>query len=203
MNWKVDDLLYCMMLYFAEYDSMGNLFLVKKKYNDNKQLLCSICDVKGAALKDKLNKLISGGLVFESEIKYGGRTVPCFCFPYNEKEHFQMVVAKMLYYLAVVGNKNLIKVYVYLLDGYQWKLRENAEFTFTAKDIMIALGYSPSINSEVCKQIYCLLDALVKLGFVRYRDEWQHEPNSKISATKRLVLEFVARNMAEVGIDFV
>ena len=90
-----------------------------------------------------------------------------------------------------------------MLDGYQWKLRENAEFTFTAKDIMIALGYSSSINSEVCKQIYCLLDALVKLGFVRYRDEWQHEPNSKISATKRLVLEFVARNMAEVGIDFV
>ena len=72
-----------------------------------------------------------------------------FYFPYNEAGKYKLVNYEMLSYLVNTRNSNAIKIYIYLLNKFQWK--EN--YVFTLKELLIAIGYSENSNNSLASQM--------------------------------------------------
>lgn len=68
-----------------------------------------------------------------------------FYFPYNEAGKYKLVNYEMLSYLVNTRNSNAIKIYIYLLNKFQWK--EN--YIFTLKELLVAIGYSENSNNSL------------------------------------------------------
>ena len=72
-----------------------------------------------------------------------------FYFPYNEAGKYKLVYYEMLSYLVNTRNSNAIKIYIYLLNKFQWK--EN--YVFTLKELLVAIGYSENSNNSLASQM--------------------------------------------------
>ena len=72
-----------------------------------------------------------------------------FYFPYNEAGKYKLVNYEMLSYLVNTRNSNAIKIYIYLLNKFQWK--EN--YVFTLKELLVAIGYSENSNNSLASQM--------------------------------------------------
>ena len=69
----------------------------------------------------------------------GGQKV--WYLPYNEAEFFQYVPNLTIDYLLKVKSTYATKIYIYLLDKYEWKKKEGgAQYRFTKKELNEAIG---------------------------------------------------------------
>lgn len=56
---------------------------------------------------------------------------------------------EMLSYLVNTRNSNAIKIYIYLLNKFQWK----EKYVFTLKELLVAIGYSENSNNSLASQM--------------------------------------------------
>ena len=111
----------------------------------------------------KLEKL---GFVVEG--LEGGQKV--WYLPYNEAEFFQYVPNLTIDYLLRVKSTYATKIYIYLLDKYEWKKKEGgAQYRFTKKELIEAIGLNTAQikNNETVD--YCL-NSLHNEGLLGYRE---------------------------------
>lgn len=206
MNYSTDDLLYGMMYHLATYDpNTQELYLTKQKYNQNRSNFYEICNVNAKTLKRHLDKLIQQGLVQEKDDKgkeivklVHGVLVPVYTFPYDKDGKYRLINNDMLWYLASTRNRQAIRIYLYLLNGYLWKQKEASFFIFTNRSILQALGLSPDnkVSSSIVTNI---LKSFSLEGVIKFSNIWENiiDEYGKTIPVPRMRLDFVAQNEKE------
>lgn len=84
-------------------------------------------------------------------------------------ERYKLIPLDTLRILLNATNNNTIKVYVYLLDRYEYKALTKEKYNFTLKELCGAIGYSEDRGREIVKDI---LFVLQKLGLIEYRETY-------------------------------
>ena len=116
-------------------------------------------------LSSDLNKLKKLGFVVEGI--EGGKKV--YYLPFDSTKFFQLVPSLTVEYLLKVKSVYCIKIYVYLLDKFFWKVKEgNGLYRFTKKELNEAIGlYSNSTNNNT---IDFILNSLHNEGLLSYKE---------------------------------
>ena len=94
----------------------------------------------------------------------------CFWFPYDENGKYKILDKDFIRYLIDTRNAQCIRVYLYLLNKYQYK----KNYTFTYKEILIALGYSPDTSTTSISNI---IDSLCREGVLEVEDKYDYIEN--------------------------
>ena len=119
-----------------------------------------------------------------------------YIFPHNGFKKYQPVNNAMLYYLIITSNMNVIKVYIYLLNKWLWKNKNNEPYYFTLKELREALGYSGSDNAGVDAALRTILFSISKQGIIDATPTYLTiNPNTPPSPVFQL--DFVAQNPNE------
>lgn len=84
-------------------------------------------------------------------------------------ERYKLIPLDTLRILLNATNNNTIKVYVYLLDKYEYKQLTKEKYTFTLKELCDAIGYTESRGRETVKDILFILQ---KIGLVEYTETY-------------------------------
>lgn len=196
MDYDSDDLLYGALQYLATYHpELHMLYLTKKKYTKSKQELMAICGLDSRGIKRHLDRLIEKGLIKEKKIYIGENKVEyeCFIFPYDTKERYQIINNEMLWYVVSTRNKQAVRIYIYLLNKYNWK--ENYEFS--NKELVEALGYSPKGNNALASSMVSnILESFKREGVIDYNEYYEQRVDTcgrQVPMPKK-ALVFVASN---------
>lgn len=104
---------------------------------------------------------------------------------------WSLVDADMLSYLVNTRSVNCIKVYVYLLNKHQYFTKKmGQEYIFTAKELLLALGYSEATSSKnqaTLAMITDILESLQREGIINYLDTWELNEEGKPMPIKKLI----------------
>ena len=198
MMWSVDDLLYGYLKRIATYNpNTKELYFTQKTWNKTatKRVIKKICGIERKRERDShFNKLINTGLL---EIRGAGTKEERYVFLDNEI-NYKLVPLDLLDYLLNTASSGVIQVYIYLLDKYEWKKKENSYFYFTKKEIALALGYSnaSSITGSVLSRISDILACLIRQGIIEFEEVGVKTVNGKPTTRQRLT--FVARNVKDL-----
>ena len=107
-------------------------------------------------------------LGFVAEGMEGGQKV--WYLPYNEAEFFQYVPNLTIDYLLKVKSTYATKIYIYLLDKYEWKKKEGgAQYRFTKKELNEAIGLNATKQTNNETVDFCL-NSLHNEGLLGYRE---------------------------------
>ena len=91
---------------------------------------------------------------------------------------------------------NVIKVYIYLLNKWLWKNKNNEPYYFTLKELREALGYSGSDNAGVDAALRTILFSISKQGIIDATPTYLTiNPNTPPSPVFQL--DFVAQSPKE------
>jgi hypothetical protein len=89
-------------------------------------------------------------------------------------------------------NAQCIKVYLYLLNKYDWK----PGYTFTLAEVSKALGYASTSGTASINNI---IESLAREGIISYQDDYDYiELHGKVIATPIKKLEFVAKSKSQL-----
>ena len=208
MNYKVDDLLYGYMFYHATPIEEGvnkmKFYLRMKKYNTMRKNLKKLLDVDTKTLKRHLDLLINNGLIWKETMKINDKDEEVFIFKSDDFiGKYQKVNYTMLEYLIRTSSKQKIKMYIYLLDKYQWKLKQKDCYIFTKRELLGILGYETK-NISSTDMSYGIvsdnLDSLYREGalifeVVKMKDKME---NGREVLVERLKLTWIAEALEEL-----
>lgn len=205
MNYKVDDLLFGFMRSLSTarpiYEN-GKIvkweeYLLKKELVKNKKIIAQVCGYTTRTLNRHVEQLAEQGLI-EEQVKVipqidknGNETeyeYECYVFP-SESKRYKLVEKELLTYLIRTRTQHAIKVYLYLLNKYEWKKTYN----FTIKEIQQALGYAES--SIIDDLIGAILESLNREGIINFEESYEYRDNYKVPMK---VLKFVAKSKNEL-----
>lgn len=142
MNYSIDDLLLGYLQYIATYNPHEKrLYLWKKIFLKNRKTIGKALGITTQTLNRHIAKLKENNLLSEDTENY--------YFPYNEQGKYKIINSDMLSYLITTSNCNAIKIYIYLLNKYQWK----QDYVFTLRELQTAIGYSESSNNKLASDI--------------------------------------------------
>jgi hypothetical protein len=198
MNYSVDDILFGAMYYLATYHPHEQkLYLTKKNFAKNKTISKAVCgEISTQKLNRHLAKLIEDGLIQEKNMKSGGETYPSYIFPYEYKEKYQLVESEMLWYIVSTRNAQAVKLYIYLLNKFNWKKQEeNDYYIFTNRELIGALGYSTnSANNLANTMVNNVLESFSREGVIKFESFYEEmiTTNGKTVPTPKKRLLFVA-----------
>lgn len=177
MNYSTDDLLYGLIQHLATHNENEpnvnhRLYLTKTNYTKNRKLLQNMCGVTTQTLLNHLNKLIEKGLIEEFDLVVDDKCYPAYGIVVNELNNYKIIDNDWLFYLLSTRTHNAIRVYFYLLDKYEWKLRDEENFVFTNKDILKAIGYSASTRSA-SQMVTNILHSFRREGVIDYEEFYE------------------------------
>ena len=202
MNYSVDDILFGAMYYLATFHPTKRVFyLTKKKFTQNKNIIKKACDVSTQTLNNHLKKLLEHGLIQEQEIKSGDVAYPSYTFSYKYKEKYQLIDNEMLWYIVTTRSQQAIKLYIYLLDKYNWKKSTGENYVFTNAELLEAIGYSTnSSNQKANSVVNNVLESYLREGVIKYETFYEEItlPNGKTVPSPRKRLTFVAVSKQEL-----
>lgn len=202
MNYSVDDILFGAMYYLATFHPTKRVFyLTKRKFTQNRDIIKKACNVSTQTLNNHLKKLLDLGLIQEQEIKSGDAAYPSYTFSYEYKEKYQLVDNEMLWYIVTTRSQQAIKLYVYLLDKYNWKKSNNEKYVFTNIELLDALGYSTNSSNQKANSIVNnILESFLREGVIKYETFYEEIilPNGKTVPSPRKRLTFVAVSKQEL-----
>lgn len=168
MNYNTDDLLFGAMYHLATYHpNYFKLYLSKKKLSSNREAIYKFCDLDAKKLKRHLDKLIEKKLIKEEELDINGVKIPVYTFPYDKEGKYRLIDNDMLWYLVSTRNKQAIRVYLYLFNGFLWKEQLDDYFIFTNNSILKALGYA-SKSRLASSGITNILESFKREGVIDY-----------------------------------
>lgn len=200
MDYDSNDLLYGAMQYLATYHpELHLLYLTKKNYTKSKQELMAICGLDSRGIKRHLDKLIEKGLIKEKKIYVGEKKVEyeCYVFPYDSKDKYQIINNEMLWYVVSTRNKQAVRVYIYLLNKYNWK----NDYEFSNQELIEALGYSPNgKNSLASSMVSNILESFKREGVIDYVEYYETRIDNcgRQIPTPKKALRFVASKKSEL-----
>lgn len=115
-----------------------------------------------------IQKLIKLGFIKETKVVgLQGNLVDAYELPFEENQLFKFIPLETLIYLLDVGSQYLIKIYVYLLNKFQWKVRLGEYYNFTYKELITeCLGMKSVTNTRDYTTIRNCLDSLIKQKFI-------------------------------------
>jgi hypothetical protein len=133
----------------------------------------------------------------ENTDKNGNTTTyeyPCYWFPHNENTPYKLVEKDLIRYLVDTRNAQAIKVYLYLLNKYEWK----SGYLFTIKEIQKALGYSGDSDSARIT-VGNILDSFAREGMIEFEDTVDYDMRGEeIIAIPKKQLNFVAKSINQL-----
>ncbi len=207
MNYATDDLLYGMMYHLATYNPNTNeLYLSKQTYEKHRQDFYFYCDINTKTLKRHLDKLIARGLIKDKDenneplkMLVNGKMELVFTFPYDKKGHYRLVNNDMLWYLVSTRNKQAIRTYLYLYNGFLWKQNGYESFVFTNKSILKALGYTGTDSRLASSGITNILESFQREGVIDYHIVYIQGSDDRGNTfpMPQMVLDFIATNKEE------
>lgn len=202
MNYSIDDILFGAMYYLATFHPTKKVFyLTKKKFAQNKNIIKKACDVTTQTLNNHLKKLLEAGLIQEEDIKSGDVAYPSYTFSYEYKEKYQLVDNEMLWYIVTTRSQQAIKLYIYLLDKYNWKKSTGENYVFTNAELLEAIGYSTnSSNQKANSVVNNILESYLREGVIKYETFYEEItlPDGKTVPSPRKRLTFVAVSKQEL-----
>lgn len=204
MDYDSNDLLYGALQYLATYHpELKMLYLTKKNYTKSKKELMNLCGLDSRGIKRHLDRLIEKGLIKEKTIYVGENKVEyeCFTFPYNHKDKYQIVNNEMLWYVVSTRNKQAVRIYIYLLNKYNWKSQSGDSYEFSNKELVEVLGYSTNgKNSLASSLVSNILESFKREGIIDYSEYYETRIDNcgREIPTPKKSLNFVARTKSEL-----
>lgn len=219
MNWKTDDLLYAFMrclstarpeveegkiVKTANNKVKYREYLPIKHFKQNKKVIAAICGCSTRTIDRHIEKLFEAGLLDEGievvEINGKEYDYECFWFPYDYDATYKIVDKSLVEYLVHTRNAQGIRIYLYLLNKYQWK----KDYLFTIKELKEALGYAESTKS-VDSLIKNVLASFKAEGIIKYEKHIEECDigglnDTKIIPVERMKLKYVAATRAELPV---
>lgn len=207
MNYKTNDLLYSFMRSLStaspQYDENGKYichreYLTKKAFNKEKKVIAGICGCTTRTIANHINKLAEAGLIDEGieVIKVNGveYEYECYWFPYDKEGNYKLLNKEFLKYLVYTRNTHAIRIYLYLLNKYEWK----KNYIFTKKELKEVLGYAESTKSAD-ELIGCVLDSFSREGIIKYEKHYEEaDVGTKTVPVERMKLLFVTKKEDEL-----
>lgn len=212
MNYKTNDLLYGFLRSLSTarpiYEE-GKLvkwqeYLPIKTFKQNKKLIAGICGTTTRTIDNHINKLFEVGLLDEGveiveKINKDGTVkqyeYECFWFPHNENNKYKIIDKEVVSYLVYTRNAHAIRIYLYLLNKFQWK----KGYIFTIQEIKEALGYAESTKSCDALIKDCLAsfkaEGLIKFEIIEMPIEESEYLQAK---TYRMRLDYVCNSVSEL-----
>lgn len=84
--------------------------------------------------------------------------------------YFSYIPLPTLRYLVDTSNSNVIKVYAYLLNKFDWKHRTKEQYSFTLKELCSTIGYSDKADNTLTMRN--ILTSLSNNGLISYRETY-------------------------------
>lgn len=217
MNYKTNDLLYAFMRGLstarpeiengnAIKTNKGNVrcreYLPVKTFKKNKKMIADICGISTRQIDNQIKKLAEVGLIDEGieVIEMDGKefNYPCYWFPYDYDENYQLVDIDVIRYLVNTRNTQCIRIYIYLLNKYKWK----KDYVFTLKELKSALGYADTTMTAY-SMIKDILASFSKEGIIKYTKIYDVVDIGGLNDYKpvpveRMKLEFVAESKKDL-----
>lgn len=166
-NKKVNDILYGYLQSISHLDENDRRFV----YIDEKIRFANIereldNGMKRVTLSRNFKFLEDTGFIEKGRTKdIYNKIVEVYFLPYDEKSLYQMINIETLNYLVKGTNANVIKVYAYLLNKYNWKSKDDTKYVFTKKEILKKLG-SSTTNQRDYDKVNIIIDVLIKLKLI-------------------------------------
>lgn len=201
MSFKIDDIIYGYLQGIATYNpEVKMVYLSEVDFLEAKRVLKDLLGTCARTISRKIDILTENDL-----LKYD-KDKKIYYFPYNKDEKYCIVSADLLKELTSVYNHMAVRVYVYLLDKYIWKQKNEENYDFTIKELKAAFGYSVSTKGHGSKargtnQIdEVLKNVLNNLAYNHYI-EWEAYYDMEHSAhpVPRMRLLSVARSLKDKG----
>lgn len=197
MDYDSDDLLYGALQYLATYHpELHKLYLTKKNYTKHKKELMSLCGCDSRGIKRRLDKLIEKKLVKEEDIFIGANkeVYACFTFPHKFEDKYQIINNEMLWYVVSTRNQQAVRIYIQLLNWYNWKAQEGDSYVFTNKELMRVLGYNETY-ALASSMITNILESFAREGIISYQEYYEEriDNSGKSLPTPKKRLTFVAQ----------
>lgn len=208
MNYSTDDLLYGFLRSLSTAEPLykngkktGQFeeYLTKKEFIKNKKVIAGICGCSTRTIERHLNNLFEAGLLEEGIKEVIGQNgedydYPCFWFPYDENGKYKLLEKDMINYLVSTRNAQCIRVYLYLLNKYEWK----KDYTFTLLELQKALGYSE--NTKGLSTVFSnIVDSLAREGIIRYENIYEYVQDAEeFHKVPRKQLKFVAKSVNQL-----
>ena len=202
MAHQTDDLLLGWMLAIASAKTENNktfAYLTINNFNKEKKQIMDILGISAKTLKRHLDDLKARGLVAEEERQVNEmKSEMVYVFPVKSKK-FNFINRELLYYLITTRNRCSVKIYLFLLNWYVGKKREDSYYIFTNKDIIRALGYSES-SKTASSMITNIIDDLNKRGIIYTADYFElfTTPEGKEIPLPKQKLLFVAQTIDDM-----
>ena len=96
-----------------------------------------------------------------------GNFVKAYELPYDKQQLYKLIPIDTLIYILSVGSSNLLRIYVYLLSKYQWKITIGEYYRFTYKELITeCLGMKSVTNARDYTIVKNCLDALIKFKLI-------------------------------------
>lgn len=127
-------------------------------------------DISLMTVRNTLKLYEKLGLIYNETIRdLYGNNVEVIILSQNF-EYYTLIPLETLKYLVDTANENVIKVYAYLLNKYQYKQKENERYTFNLSELCAAIGYSSkSDNTAIMRNI---LKSLQNNHLIRYEESY-------------------------------
>ena len=165
LHYSIDDIVYGYLQASASYNPNTNLIYIKKRdMTGIKRMLKTVVGCSSAStVANKINRLLDEGL-----LAYDEKT-ELYTFPYNRDEKYKIVSSEMLFRLTTVYKPMVVKIFIYLLDKYEWKKSINDRYCFTISELSSMMGYAKSSRSQE-EAIRAILENLRDVGYIDYEE---------------------------------
>lgn len=170
---SVNDWLYGYLQSISYVDNEGRTFVYKDDVNISSIFSNFPSSEFGESpsrqkLSRDFNILKRVGFLKETKVQgLQGNFVKAYELPYDKQQLYKLIPIDTLIYILSVGSQNLLKIYVYLLSKYQWKIANNDYYRFTYKELIKeCLGMKSVTNSRDYTIVRNCLDALIKFKLI-------------------------------------
>ena len=166
-NKSVNGMLYAKLQHLSYFNETNKKrYVYKDDVNFSEMEIEEFKEICGRKkLSRDLNTLKKLGFVVEGV--EGRKKV--YYLPFDSTKFFQLVPSLTVEYILTVKSVNCIKVYVYLLDKFFWKIKEgNGLYRFTKKELNLAIGLSDNATNN--RKIDFILNSLKNEGLISYKE---------------------------------
>lgn len=172
MNYNIDDILWGMILVKATYNpQIKQLYITDLNLIEVKRDYTRGIGVTARTTRNRVQKYIDMGMmeqkVMENTIIY---TIK------DKYTKYKLVDYYILKYLVTTKSHNAIKVYTYLLNCYDLKKGQDNMYSFTVRELLLALGYAETTankgdNTTMISMILRDLKKTELIDFVEYYED--------------------------------
>ena len=192
MNYKTDDLLFAFMRTLSTATPIDKSqtkfeeYLPVKSFKKQKSTIAKVLNVSTRTLNRHIEDMIAAGLIKEAH-RGGG---DCYLFPYDEKGKYKLVEKDMLEYLIDTRSPNAIRVYLFLLDKFDWKAKTKEHYKFTIKEMRMAFGYSE--NSKLADTTFTnIVESLAREGIISYQEVYDKSMGNKHVIPRKVLMNVI------------